>query len=637
MTVEDMLHGNTFIASISEFHHFFFPIIFGMCGAVFGLLFERNKRKKRLAEALLVHQNKNLSILLSVSEEFVLSLELSTVLQTIIEQATKLINLDTGAIYLHDEDVLYLGATTPPLPPGFPDEFRKASLLDHKHIQKALKTGQPVSVEDSSKESFTAEEKIICEQRGLLSIIYIPLIIEKKPVGTLILGTIKEHRSFTDAEIGMFRTISTPAALVIQNAKLYKKSQQFTEELKKQNDTILMMNEDLKQGYAQIKSMNQNLQEAKEAAEKSEVLKTVFLHNMSHEVRTPLNAISGFSQLLQNPSLSAEEVSKFSNHISKSSDRLLNIVTDILEVSKIQTRDLIIIESEFEFVSFVNFLISDFNSVASEKKIAFLTKFTPSIDEFYAKADSYKISKILHHLIDNALKFTESGTVEVQFNIKKDRVEFIVTDTGIGIRTEMQKQIFEPFQQIEPVFGNLYVGNGLGLTIVKAYTELLSGTLSLLSEYGKGTKVTIEIPVKRVSSLSLPSLEEPDLKKSGGAVLIVEDEETNYLYLKEVIADLYSNILYASNGRQAVEICRSEQEISVILMDINMPIMDGITAAAEIKKIRPNLRIIAQSAYATVEVSRNFAALTFDDYLTKPINKVDLIAKLRNIIALEGK
>ena len=110
-----------------------------------------------------------------------------------------------------------------------------------------------------------------------------------------------------------------------------------------------------------------------------------------------------------------------------------------------------------------------------------------------------------------------------------------------------------------------------------------------------------------------------------------------WLSPKNALGDLYSNILYASNGRQAVEICRSEQEISVILMDINMPIMDGITAAAEIKKIRPNLRIIAQSAYATVEVSRNFAALTFDDYLTKPINKVDLIAKLRNIIALEGK
>ena len=276
---EDGFHHINFLISISELHHYLSPFIIGLVGAAIGFFFEGNKKSKRLAESALQLKNKNLSILLAVSQKFVLSLELDSVLQTIIEQATSLVNLDTGAIYLHEDEKLYLGATTPPLPPNFPDEFRGASLSNHPHIRQALTTGEPIVLEDALKSAITAEEKLICEQRGILSILYIPLILEKTPVGTLILGSTKARRKFTSEEIDMFRAISSSAALVIQNAKLFKESQLFGEELKNQNEEILVINDDLKRSYDQIHKMNQDLQHSKEQAEKNQLYKPVVFKN----------------------------------------------------------------------------------------------------------------------------------------------------------------------------------------------------------------------------------------------------------------------------------------------------------------------------------------------------------------------
>ncbi len=360
---------------------------------------------------------------------------------------------------------------------------------------------------------------------------------------------------------------------------------------------------------------------AKEKAEESDRLKTAFLQNMSHEVRTPLNTIVGFSQLLVESSEDPRH-KFYAEMITAGSDRLIRIVSDVIEISQLRTSRIKLNYTQTCVDTLIGKVLDPYQKAALRKNITLKYNSTLSPDQ-EIMTDHSKLEKILIHLVDNAVKFTYGpGLVEIASTTQDRRIRISITDTGIGIPEDMQRVIFEPFRQIETDMTKTFGGNGLGLSLAKAYTELLNGRLILSSSPGVGTTVEIELPTEPDHYVN------DDVKSSGilklntnqGTLLVVEDEYTSFLYLEELLKSENVNVLRANNGKVAVELCRNNKDISLILMDIKMPVMDGTTSARIIKTINPDIPIIAQTAFA-VESQREDYMNTFDDLITKPIIK----------------
>jgi PAS domain S-box-containing protein len=383
------------------------------------------------------------------------------------------------------------------------------------------------------------------------------------------------------------------------------------------------------------KQAEEELIHAKEKAEESDRLKSSFLQNMSHEVRTPLNAISGFSQIITHPNLSSEKLKKFSEMINNSSNKLIEIISDVIDISQIQANLVKPNLGQVDIIALIKNIARNFEVKAKQKNIELKLNINIPQKELNILTDSEKIKKIFTHLIDNALKFTIQGYVEIICNLVVEHncasLQISITDTGIGISDEMQKVIFEPFRQVETGITRSYGGNGLGLPIAKTYAELLNGSISLKSEINQGTTITVSIPVI-ISNIKANQKEINKQVYSINTILIAEDEYTNYQYLVELLEETGLKILYAKNGQQAIDLCRSNSAIDLILMDIKMPILDGHTAAKLIKAFRPELTIIAQTAYALESEKETFIGI-FDDYITKPINEGELKEKLLKYMA----
>jgi len=367
---------------------------------------------------------------------------------------------------------------------------------------------------------------------------------------------------------------------------------------------------------------------AKEKAEQSDRLKSTFLQNMSHEVRTPLNAIVGFSQLMTKPNQSPEKLKKFTEIITESSEKLIGIVTDVIEISQIHTNQANVKLSTKNCNLLISEKIKDyFTNKAKGKNILLEFAENCPCTNNQICTDFEKLDRIINHLIDNAIKFTIKGSIKISCCLKKNYLQVTITDTGIGISQEMQKVIFEPFRQVETGMTRNFGGNGLGLALVKSYVELLNGSITLQSELNKGTAITIGLPMIENTN-EIPIKNNQQKKYSVNTILIAEDEIANFEYLKELLSDTGIEILHATNGQQAIDLCRNSRKIDLVLMDIKMPIMNGDTATKMIKEFRPELPIIAQTAYALESERTGFIGI-FDDYLTKPISGKSLMEKLK--------
>ncbi|MGE5406101.1 MAG: PAS domain S-box protein, partial [Methanosarcina sp.] len=388
-----------------------------------------------------------------------------------------------------------------------------------------------------------------------------------------------------------------------------------------------------------LKETEQALIKAKEKAEESDRLKTAFLRNMSHEVRTPLNSIVGFSQILAEKVCSMQKKKEYSDMIMKSSEKLLDIISNVTEMALMQSSQIDLNLSEFDLIPLVNEVAASFESMAIMKNdrisVVQEDQFTGSVIE----SDRLILKKIFRHLIDNAVKFTDSGSIKIIYGIIDCSLHFSVTDTGIGINKEICRYLFEPFSKAKETLTSNSSGVGLGLALVKEYLRLLKGTIKIESEPGQGTTTKVLIPIKSVSGKNQLLIHEikrenkvrlPKIIK-GKTILIAEDEIMNFLYLKELLNCKSNNIIHAKNGKMAVEACIEHLEIDLVLMDLKMPLMDGETAAIQIKKLRPQLPIIAQTAYALEEI-KNRSAWIFDDYLIKPIDLATLKEKVEKLI-----
>jgi PAS domain S-box-containing protein len=394
-------------------------------------------------------------------------------------------------------------------------------------------------------------------------------------------------------------------------------------EIEAQNKEYQQLNEELLQ-------TNEELQQAKEKAEESDRLKTSFLHNISHEIRTPLNGIIGFTDIITNPNLSHEKKEQFSRIIRDSSYQLLSIVDDIISIAAIEAGHEKPCPRESDINRLLE-LIKNQNYLSAEaKNLSFTVSSDLSDDKAVVMVDETKLLQILTNLVNNAIKFTLKGHIEVKCSLDSNYLKFTVKDTGIGIPEEMHDKIFDRFFQIDHNDTRLYGGTGLGLSIVKSYVHFLNGEIQIDSKPEKGTVFIISIPyypVKQLKPVNIPVHD--DGKQIGPAtILIAEDETSNYELLSAYLSDFDLTIIHATDGLQAVEACKDNPSISLVLMDVKMPRMDGYEAARQIKKFRPQLPVIIQSAYVFQDKRGKSISSYFDGFIEKPINRDVLLENL---------
>ena len=396
------------------------------------------------------------------------------------------------------------------------------------------------------------------------------------------------------------------------------------------------------------------LQIAKEKAEESDRLKSAFLANMSHEIRTPMNGILGFAELLKEPKLKDNEQIEYIGMIEKSGKRLLNIINDIIDISKIEAGQMEVYLEESNINDQIEFINRFFQPEFERKGLKHSIKNGLSSNESVIKTDREKIYAILSNLVKNAIKYTNTGSIEFGYELVKtqsgtveqDRgfLQFYVKDTGIGIPKERQNAVFERFIQADISDKMALQGAGLGLSISKAYVEMLGGKIWVESEPGNGTIFYFTIPYtsENKSEIIIKDISKAveGRKISNLKILIAEDDKTSDLFITIALNKLCKKVLHAQNGVDAIRISRGNPDIDLILMDIKMPDLDGYEATRQIREFNKDVIIIAQTAYGLEGDREKTLEAGCNDYISKPIIVDELLAliqlQLNNVMKSSG-
>ncbi len=383
----------------------------------------------------------------------------------------------------------------------------------------------------------------------------------------------------------------------------------------------------------QKKHAEEKLREAIKKAEKANMYKNQFLANISHEMRSPMNGLVGFASLLKEDNIDYETKKTYIEIIRTTSNQLLNLINDIIDISKIEVGELKVCMEKCHLGSLFINLETTFNELKRQKEkdgIKIKAHIPGKYKDLIIKTDQERLNQVLINIIGNALKFTEKGSIEFGYNIEKDKVVIKVSDTGIGMPKDKFQFIFNRFARLEHNNNAKYDGTGLGLAISKGIVNLLGGTISAYSEEGKGSVFTVELPYVSVDedgeSSVLNTGNELDLEIfREKQILIAEDDRINKFYLKEIFKDIPFKLFWAKDGFEAIEAVEKNPSLSLILMDIRMPKLDGFGAAKEILKMAPNSKIIAQTAYAMADERERIINNGFVDYIAKPLQKEKLL------------
>lgn len=421
------------------------------------------------------------------------------------------------------------------------------------------------------------------------------------------------------------------------------------------NNLLSAKNEEILSQKVQIESQNKQLQRhsdhlesiveertrdlitAKERAEESDRLKSAFLQNISHEIRTPMNGILGFLSLLREADLTKEEQDLYFNLIKQSSARMINTVTDIMDISKIEAA---LVQPRYTTTNLNELtkkLVTQYRHDAEPKGVELrLLQITLGDWDTRIVTDREKLNTIISHLLRNAIKYTEYGYIELGYSLEGDRIHIYVNGSGVGIPADRIHAIFDRFVQAEISDTRQHEGSGLGLTISRAYVEMLGGKITVESTQGKGSRFDFTIPYLP-SGEGRSNREMPPPPSAGPGklkklkVIIAEDDELNGMYLKSILQPSCSALFLAKNGAEAITLLEQHSDTDLILMDIKMPGMDGFETTRHIRQTNPDIIIIAQTAYALAGDRETALDAGINDYITKPINKETLLELIGNI------
>ena len=394
-----------------------------------------------------------------------------------------------------------------------------------------------------------------------------------------------------------------------------------------------ILEEKVKVRTKDLQQSNIELIAARDKAEASNRLKTAFMNNISHEIRTPLNGILGFAPMTIDPNFSDTEKNEFLEILNLSSKRLMQTISDYMDISLITSDNMEVTMAEFVPGQLLEEIQKQFQAPCDKKGIALKIQKQESFNTVAIHSDRGFLKKILTHLVDNALKFTEEGEITIGVSVKINLIEFYVKDSGIGISKEALSLVFDHFSQEDFSSTRKHEGSGLGLAIVQGMILLLGGTIKAESVKDIGSTFTFTIPWEVDSSATTTS--EPAEHNVSSAqrpvLLVAEDEPYGYL-LFELSLDADYDIIRAEDGEEAVEFCKLIPEIQLVLMDLKMPKMNGLMATQEIKKFRKDLPIIALTAYAEAGMREKCLDAGCDEYLAKPVSKMELLDKIREFL-----
>lgn len=376
-------------------------------------------------------------------------------------------------------------------------------------------------------------------------------------------------------------------------------------------------------------SAMQDTELACEKAERSDKMKTLFLNNLSHEIRTPLNSIVGFSEFLNEEGLDREQIRHLTGVISQSSAQLLHIINDIVSISSIEAGLAEVYPSEVSVEQIMCDAYQHYHAKAAARGLRIRANNMVAHCHNHIMADAGKLHQVLYQLIENAIKFTEQGHIEFGVLMKDGYLKFYVADTGIGIPEALRAHVFERFEQVETEQSKIRGGLGLGLPIARAHVELMGGTIWYESGEGSGTTFFFTTPWKPKRNEAASKHEKrvlgPGEKRT---ILVAEDEENNFELANVILSSNDFDVLHAWDGRQAVDMVRDNPAIDLVLMDIKMPVMNGLDATREIKSFQANLPVIALTAYALPGDREKVFESGCDDYIAKPISLHDFLEKV---------
>ncbi len=557
----------------------------------------RDIREQKLSE-------KRQQVLYNISNAALSSESLEEVYEVIVNELAKLINIQNFYIALYDEPKDLI---TVPFMVDKKDEVKnipKKTLTAH-----VIATRKSLLVTREQMDEMARQD--IIKQVGTKSEVWlgVPLMRKGRAIGVIVIQDYENENAIQQSDKELLEFVSHQVGMTIER-KL------FEDELKK----------------------------AYERAAESDRLKSAFLATMSHELRTPLNAIIGFSDLI-NDDISIEDAYSFATTINKSGNHLLDLVEDIFDITLIETGEVKIHKTEFKLrdvLKDIEQILKKEQSRILESKAVIKLNLPDTNLGLQVYTDRKKFNQILMNLLKNALKFTPTGSIEFGYieEIKdnKPQLKFFVKDTGIGIPKDKHEMIFDMFRQVDESYTRAHGGVGIGLSLTKKLIELLGGEIWLDSKVNKGTSFYFTlVDYQSIEDLGFNQFNEnfDIVKLPGKTILVVEDDESSYILLEVLLKALQGNLYWARNGVEAIEIVKKNDKIDLILMDVNMPVMNGYEATSIIKKTKPNLPIIAQTAYAIAGDKEKALAAGCDDYIVKPIKRQDLYKLLVSYLIKE--
>jgi PAS domain S-box-containing protein len=376
----------------------------------------------------------------------------------------------------------------------------------------------------------------------------------------------------------------------------------------------------VKEDITEKKKILEDLIRTKEKAEESDRLKSAFLANMSHEIRTPMTGILGFASLLKEPHLTGEEQQEYIKVIEESGARMLNIINEIVEISKIESGEMKLVFKEINLCEQMDYIYKFFKPTIEAKGMKLIIEKKLSYEEAFITTDAQKLSNILMNLVKNAMKFTADGYVAIRCERNGSYIQFCVKDTGIGIPLEKQTAVFDRFIQADMSENRAYEGAGLGLSITKAYVEMLGGKIWLKSTPGEGSSFYFTIPgLKKINEEVEKGIEKNGLLSKKLKVLIAEDDKFTTTFLSKIIQKHCNEIITVGNGLEAVNTCIKRKDLDLVLMDYHMPQMNGYEAAAQIRKFNTDVKIFGQTAFVFSHDREEALRYGCNECITKPI------------------